>query len=502
MIRIKSIELNGFKNVGHGVVPFPMQGKATRTQDSRSDVVGIYGPNGSGKTSVIEAIAIFRDLMSGRALADSVYDCLPREADTCSLLLTFALDQTDGIVDGDGIKLQGSAQDADSWQLGYEVSISHDDIAGFSITHERLTAKRDQEGSVQSTLLSIDASRGKTGSHGLSVAPSTSWTALFAKDARRKNAFEAWALVANEQRQSVIFSRRVFEILSEQHDVFKETIRSRSKDAQKAFERLLHPYVLCIPEIALYAAFNMNVVTTSSHVGVLVNMLHIRNSPTFDGSLDRHDYSVDLLKPTTLAKTEMVGFKQTINAINTVLAAFIPGCSLVIHELGIELTDDGSEGIRFEMMSHRGEALIPLRTESEGIKKLVSIANLLAVTYANPSTLLAIDEFDSGIFEYLLGQIVEMFAEYGRGQLLFTAHNLCPLERLSPKSVVFTTANPENRFFTLPNVKKSNNLRDVYLRFVELGGAKEELSAGTNQYEIDAALYEVGSRLCIGADAE
>ena len=39
-----------------------------------------------------------------------------------------------------------------------------------------------------------------------------------------------------------------------------------------------------------------------------------------------------------------------------------------------------------------------------------------------------IDELDSGIYEYLLGECLEVMQDKAKGQLIFTSHNLRPLE--------------------------------------------------------------------------
>lgn len=49
MIRFQAIELSNFKNVSHGKIDF-------KDSANSSSVLGIYGQNGSGKTSVVEAL--------------------------------------------------------------------------------------------------------------------------------------------------------------------------------------------------------------------------------------------------------------------------------------------------------------------------------------------------------------------------------------------------------------------------------------------------------------
>ena len=59
---------------------------------------------------------------------------------------------------------------------------------------------------------------------------------------------------------------------------------------------------------------------------------------------------------------------------------------------------------------------------------------------------------------------------------------------ISKDSVVFSTANPENRYIRLSNIRDTNNLRDVYIRNLLLGGGKENIYEETDAYEIGRAL--------------
>ena len=62
---------------------------------------------------------------------------------------------------------------------------------------------------------------------------------------------------------------------------------------------------------------------------------------------------------------------------------------------------------------------------------------------------------------------------YGKGQFIFTSHNLRPLEVLKKESIIFTTSNPDNRYIRLKGVGKTNNLRSLYLREI-LGNTQDE----------------------------
>jgi hypothetical protein len=112
--------------------------------------------------------------------------------------------------------------------------------------------------------------------------------------------------------------------------------------------------------------------------------------------------------------------------------------------------------------------------------------------YNSHNVIVAIDEIDAGIFEYLLGEIFLVLKEEAKGQLLFTSHNLRPLEILNPYQVVFTTANPLARYLVMTKTSKKINLRDFYLRSIELGGQKENVYTSTDPFEISRAFRLAG----------
>ena len=143
-------------------------------------------------------------------------------------------------------------------------------------------------------------------------------------------------------------------------------------------------------------------------------------------------------------------------------------------------------------MSLKNGKEIPLEYESEGIKKIISILQLLIFVYNQQSITVAIDELDSGIFEYLLGELLRIISEKGKGQLIFTSHNLRPLETLDKGFIAFTTTNPLNRYIRMNNIKSSNNLRDFYFRDIVLGEQSEEVYDSTNNAEIAMAFRKAG----------
>ena len=158
----------------------------------------------------------------------------------------------------------------------------------------------------------------------------------------------------------------------------------------------------------------------------------------------------------------------------------------------MQLQENGKKACSIQLVSSKNGQPIPLQYESEGIKKIISVLNLLIGVYNRSSMTVAIDELDAGVFEYLLGELLRIIAEKGKGQLIFTSHNLRPLETIDKGFIAFTTTNPDQRYIRMTNVKSTNNLRDFYYRDIMLGEQNEPVYEPTNNYDIALALREAG----------
>lgn len=184
--------------------------------------------------------------------------------------------------------------------------------------------------------------------------------------------------------------------------------------------------------------------------------------------------------------------ENVIKNMNIVLEQLVPGLRIGVVDLGSTMTKDGKIAKQIQLISLKNNKQIPFCYESEGIKNIVSNLQLLIVVYNNPSVTVAIDELDSGVFEYLLGEMLNIISEKGKGQLIFTSHNLRPLETIDKGFIAFTTTNQKNRYIRLTNVKGTNNLRDFYYRDIVLGEQSEQVYNPTNNFEIALAFREAG----------
>ena len=192
----------------------------------------------------------------------------------------------------------------------------------------------------------------------------------------------------------------------------------------------------------------------------------LRHLYILDSLVDFANYELFVVKPKdclddsmVLSKDDLDAYKRQIEGMNQVLPCLVSDLTLDVKVLGKELMRDNSVGYRIELFSNK----IPFKYESDGVKRIVSIE-----VFNNGSVVVSIDDLDCGMHEYLFGELVKMMCEQAKGQLIFTAHNLRPLEIINKKFLAFTTTDPENRYVRYKNIGSHNNLRDVYIRDIAL----------------------------------
>lgn len=182
--------------------------------------------------------------------------------------------------------------------------------------------------------------------------------------------------------------------------------------------------------------------------------------------------------------------QAAIDKLNIVLPNLIPHLTLGLQVIGSHLNRKNEVVAECELVSHKNEENIPLSKESVGIKKLLSITSLFLQSFHHPSSMIVIDDLDTCIFEYLLGEVLRIMMRQGKGQFLFTAHNLRVLEVLDQNQVIFTTTNNENRYVYLTHVRKNENLRQYYIRNILIDEQKETLYDYIPNFDIAIVFLE------------
>lgn len=468
-VRLKSIEIKNFKNVGYGKIDL-----VNNRKDYRASILGLYGQNGSGKTALIDALGLLKCCLGGWVVPNYYADFINVDAENsyfeyvftvkakdCNLEIfySFCLGKKQPMKSNDGLLADNELEKS---------AIIYNEIVSYSM-EEITTGKKTRKAELINTCDS-----------NIVFTPAKRYECFFGKSKNVATDLLVLKKMAYKGATSFVFSR---EFLNHLNDI----VRTGETD-----ERLKHSFVLNV--LSRFGLYELFVIDSKTAGVIALNMLPI--SFRLGENLDTVGGRVGLFLEKAVAIPEkFVAIAEKVIAnMNVVLSQIIPGLTISVKKLGLETLSNGETGCKVELMSNKNSKEIPLRNESEGIKKIVSILQLLIVVYNQPSITVAVDELDAGVFEYMLGELLKIISDGGKGQLIFTSHNLRPLETLDWVFVGFTTVNPKNRYVRSTSLKSSNNLRDVYYRKIMLGSDAEELYNATNNAEIAFAFREAGDK--------
>ncbi|WP_333881120.1 AAA family ATPase [Lysinibacillus capsici] len=439
IIKIKKINIQNLRNVRQGEIVLTVNFETFL----QANVVGLYGQNGSGKTTIVDAFSLLKTLLSGWLaevkLPSQKKRLILAGEQTASMDVEFLVQNQFG-----------------TFFVNYYVELQEDQHRLYT-TLERLTYRENTKGKRSKILVAVTER---------DVQIRQSKLDDLSEQARIQ--LLVIQQLARKQYISFLFHKDIKTLLQ---------------------ERLSELEMQLLQNIAVDFSRDLHVVNTQN----IAPLFEERMMP-FSIHLEKTRGLIpyDLNGPALLPEDAFYALCEVIEQSNQVLSAIIPGLTIKINIITKQMMDSGEQGIRFEFLSQRGEQELPLRTESEGILKIISILSVLIAVYNNPNACVVIDELDSGVFEYLLGELLTVIDEDGKGQLIFTSHNLRVLEVLAIKNLWFTTTNEHHRYMQLKGIKEVNNARDVYLRAIQLGGQEEEIYKETKTFKIKRAIRKAG----------
>lgn len=459
IVRIESISIEKFKNVSNGTINFENKRKTYK-----ASVLGLYGQNGSGKTALIDAVQLLKFVLCGAQIPSKYADYINVNAEFATLKYEFVIRYPD-----------------EEYKVWYQFSIKKvidEPISSIDDNIDMATCNRVE---LFDEVLSYSY---KSKENKLRKSPliDTRVDELFApKEKRIKLVGED-----KEQYMDLLVNKKLARTTSRSFIFSREMMnhyRQNCKDSS---------YMRILEGLYTYAHRELFIIGTESIGLISLNALPLvfkyKNSDS--EMIGRIMLSLD--KPTVIPEDTFELVEKILENMNIVLEQIVPGLKIGIVDLGTSITKDGKVARQIQLMSLKNNKEIPFCYESEGIKKIVSILQLLIVVYNNESVTVAIDELDGGVFEYLLGELLNIISEKGKGQLIFTSHNLRPLETIDKGFIAFTTTNPDKRYIRMTNVKGTNNLRDFYYRDIVLGEQSEPIYNQTDNFEIALAFREAG----------
>lgn len=469
-IRIAKIVLNHFKSVKHGEIVMNC-GRKHIPYGTKADILGIYGQNGSGKTSVIEAISILKYLMSGEEVPDIYADCIDVSVDYSELEFTFDVQYPDnnGAYPSNSdvrkvvysFKLEAIEKDKKS-QSQFASTIP-ENLSRFIPMYDKKIRVFDEVLQVGGTVLGKKTPlKPFLDSRTPELTPATKVRQLLGDlDEEKRIDIRVNKRLASEHSESFLFMDEMLELydVNSNYSIYYEMIA----------------------ELRYYAEDYLQVF--DSKISGMVNLSYVLPIMVF-GEV----FPFDLTRSMVFTDGTVDIISKTINSISVVLSEIVPGLQIAT-KIGAEtMNEDGEKAHYCELVAIRNGVELPLRCESDGVRKLIASLNCLIRAFNEQSVTVAYDEFDAGVFEYLLGEILQILQVSGKGQLIFTSHNMRPLEVLKKEFVYFTTIDPDNRYIKLKNLGETNNLRRVYYREISLHEHYDNLYSETKRTKIVSAL--------------
>lgn len=448
VIRINKIEIYNIKNVERGEVFL----NEVQENSFGASVTGIYGQNGSGKTALIWAIDLLKNALSGVSLPNDTAYYILQNHEVGGVKVDFI------------VTLKGVEFD-----VTYTIRIKKSESNKFKILSECLDFK--SSGITKKTILNIN-----TESDNIEV------DCLYGPEVRLKE----MAVKDRQIRQKLI----VPQVLSREKNVsfiFNEKLLNLTK-ATFADET----YFDIIEALFFYGRMNIFVLNKNSESSFNMYLLPLSMRFQSENGVAKCDRVPIGLGQNNCDEATFATIEKIIGQIDVLIGSIIPGLRVDIIKGTPQLNENAETQVVFELVSNRNGVITPLRYESEGIKKILCILSSLIAMYNDQSIFVAIDELDAGIFEYLLGEFLSVINKTGKGQLLFTSHNMRPLEVLDKTNIYFTTTNPQNKYIQFTGIKTNNNLRSTLLRTIDLGGQKESVYEKTSSYQIGKAFRKAG----------
>lgn len=464
IVRLQKVEIRNLKNVGYGAVKFAPKNSVA------SDILGLYGQNGSGKTTLVYAIDVLKDLLTGKSLVQDLGNYIKIGESTAGVTVEFSVTSSEDVL----------------YKIIYEFVLERK-VVDEHIEENDDIDEEEHEKRNGAYLVSEKVSMAR-----LINGKWTKMTPVLYYNAGNneilpKNRYNLLA----KGKQELIDELRVLRLLTAKEErsfLFSKELRKMIRDSKWEDE-----YKFIFKVLTEYAIYNLHVFSSED-----TGMINANIALPFS-IVSKEKDRISLLKGclnlngvSPIPRKFFRDIQVKMDAISLVLKEIIPGLTINLKELSTGLNKKGEEIVKAEIIAKRANVEIPLRYESDGVKKLVSILYCLILVFNDSSMTLVVDEFDSGIFEYLLGEILKVVEESGKGQLIFTSHNLRALEVLNNKNIMFTTTNENNRYIRFKNVKANNNFRDVYFHDIVLGGQNECIYEATNPYMIARAFRLAG----------
>ncbi|MGL5936251.1 MAG: AAA family ATPase [Cetobacterium sp.] len=449
-MKILSLKMENFKNIKSSKINF------------RSNLSGIYGPNGTGKTAVIEALDVIRLYFNPLKTKDQSEELKNKVARLIN-------------IDSNRMILEVVFTNED-FQYKLKLGFQKDRLNSENIyvTNEEFLYREIIKKSVFKNIITVD-------NNVEMIIPQINFKGKF-------------SIKNNKQVEEILKSKEIslkslyfeFDKLNSLFSLVYEQMKELEKEKlnteinlfmihwEKMKTTIMTMFVVTLKEQALY---NLEILlplkahTENAHGTLPINFGKNR------GNIYEEKIVEDL--------------EKIIEQIGDIFSVIIPDSKLILEKKDDRIEND-SKKIAVSLYVEKNGNRICVENESTGIIKLISLLSALVYYVQDERAIVLIDELDIHIFEYLLAIMLEKLSKYAKGQLIFTAHNLLPLEKLNRNSIIISTIEKEQTAYVyFKGTSGTTNLRQKYLRSQTLCSESNISPLLLNEYALELYLRKL-----------
>lgn len=393
-IHIVSLSIKGIKSLDNEVSLSFYKKDITPPYNFRDyNIKGVYGTNGSGKTAIVSAVKILKDIMLNSDYLSSdinqkkLHELVNKKTRSMHIEVEYLIEF-------------GSTIKPILYRCYIEIGLNK--LNKFRIVREKLEYRTTSSRSSKYNLLyDID-----NGALKLSDSLRTKTSSIFNEETK------------NLLTTSSLCSLFYVKILTLLEDVIKSDIK---------------PDMLilgCLAQLMFYTNVYVYLEDKDLHDEYIINEMlsesklreYIDNITDYKG----FDDQVIVAGINYVDRNKLKAFKAKVRSLGEFLKIF----KNELQDVEIDKRVDGDLYICRLIMKYDGYK-IDSEYESSGIKKLIDLFDY--IKKMNDSGIVFIDEFDANLHDVYLCVLLEYLSEYAEGQLCFTSHNIGPMRVLKSK---------------------------------------------------------------------
>lgn len=394
---ISQIRLSGIKCIEKEIVlDFTTRNIRNPFSTERKNVKAIYGENGTGKSAVINAIKIYRNVK----LSMNYLNQSETQNELCNLINKHSKSFEISI---EYLRITGNTVEM---RCIDQLSIGWNDISNrYEITEE--------------CTYQCDISTGRN----LKILLKTK-DGILQKDG------------LTEEQYSVL-NEKTMNLLNMQSILPSYILAMKDKDDHSRHNGVYDTLMMNI-RISIYTEQSDKHRMNTTMIGQLEKI-------QYSGTLDKNFFintSMD-----RIPKSAYEGYVKKVQKMEGFIRLFKP----TLKSIELKKTEDENAYFIDKLFVYP-TCSVSMEYESTGIKKLVRLYN--NIDALSKGSIVFIDEFDSNLNDIYLSKIIEYALDYCSGQLCFTTHNTSPMDVLQhcPRSIDFLSRDG----FVIPWTRNGN----------------------------------------------